>query len=224
MKYARATASAVLFIMLGARAVHAQSSDDARTASWRISIAPTVGALLFDSHLADYRWDTSLSVQPGLRIGVHHARYSAALRTSWAATEQSTGLLDEATVPRVHMTQLDLALEGRITTLRSVELWGSAHGGRMFLGYEPDHMTVDAGGSPVTVSFDPIDEWCYGAGIAFRRDLARHLALGLQLDGTGFQLDTAHRSGSEIVESREGFVNWSIALALLGFMDLDRTQ
>jgi len=223
VKYAPAGICAALLLAACAGVSRGQSESDT-PASWRISIAPTVGALLFDSHLADYRWDTSLSVQPGLRIGVHHARYSAALRTSWAATEQSTGLLDEATVPRVHMTQLDLALEGRIATLGSVELWGSAHGGRMFLGYEPDHMTVDAGGSPVAVSFDPIDEWCYGAGIAFRRDLARHLALGLQLDGTGFQLDTAHRNGSEIVASREGFVNWSIALALLGFMDLDRTQ
>jgi len=201
VKYAPAGICAALLLAACAGVSRGQSESDT-PASWRISIAPTVGALLFDSHLADYRWDTSLSVQPGLRIGVHHARYSAALRTSWAATEQSTGLLDEATVPRVHMTQLDLALEGRIATLGSVELWGSAHGGRMFLGYEPDHMTVDAGGSPVTVSFDPIDEWCYGAGIAFRRDLARHLALGLQLDGTGFQLDTAHRNGSEIVASR----------------------
>ena len=220
MKYARAGICAALLLAACAGVSRGQSESDT-PASWRISIAPTVGALLFDSHLADYRWDTSLSVQPGLRIGVHHARYSAALRTSWAATEQSTGLLDEATVPRVHMTQLDLALEGRIATLGSVELWGSAHGGRMFLGYEPDHMTVDAGGSPVTVSFDPIDEWCYGGGIAFRRDLARHLALGLQLDGTGFQLDTAHRNGSEIVASREGFVNWSLSVALLGFMSLN---
>ena len=220
MKYAPAGICAALLLAACAGVSRGQSESDT-PASWRISIAPTVGALLFDSHLADYRWDTSLSVQPGLRIGVHHARYSAALRTSWAATEQSTGLLDEATVPRVHMTQLDLALEGRIATLGSVEMWGSAHGGRMFLGYEPDHMTVDAGGSPVTVSFDPIDEWCYGAGIAFRRDLARHLALGLQLDGTGFQLDTAHRNGSEIVASREGFVNWSLSVALLGFMSLN---
>jgi len=223
VKYAPAGICAALLLAACAGVSRGQSESDT-PASWRISIAPTVGALLFDSHLADYRWDTSLSVQPGLRIGVHHARYSAALRTSWAATEQSTGLLDEATVPRVHMTQLDLALEGRIATLGSVELWGSAHGGRMFLGYEPDHMTVDAGGSPVTVSFDPIDEWCYGGGIAFRRDLARHLALGLQLDGTGFQLDTAHRNGSEIVASREGFVNWSLSVALLGFMSLNSVR
>jgi len=223
VKYAPAGICAALLLAACAGVSRGQSESDT-PASWRISIAPTVGALLFDSHLADYRWDTSLSVQPGLRIGVHHARYSAALRTSWAATEQSTGFLDEATVPRVHMTQLDLALEGRIATLGSVELWGSAHGGRMFLGYEPDHMTVDAGGSPVTVSFDPIDEWCYGAGIAFRRDLARHLALGLQLDGTGFQLDTAHRNGSEIVASREGFVNWSLSVALLGFMSLNSVR
>ncbi|HET6462248.1 MAG TPA: hypothetical protein VFH33_00485 [Candidatus Krumholzibacteria bacterium] len=223
MNRARAGIGAALLVAACAGVARGQSESDT-PASWRISIAPAVGALMLDSHLADYRWDTSVSVQPGLRIGVHHSRYSAALRTSWSAADQSTGLIGESTIPRVHMTQLDLALEGRIATLARIELWGSAHGGRMFLGYEPEQMTVDAGGSPVTVSFDPIDEWCYGAGIAFRRDLARHLALGLQLDGTGFQLDTAHRNGSEIVESREGFVNWSLSVALLGFMDLDRAQ
>ena len=221
MIHARATIGAALIVALCARGVCAQTSEEAAPASWRLCIAPAVGALLFDSHLADYRWDTSLAVQPGLRIGVHHARYAAALRTSWSSTEQSTGLIGESTTPRVHMTQLDLALEGRLATVKNVELWGSGHGGRMFLGYQPDQMTVDAGGSPLTVNFDPIDEWCYGFGIALRRDLARHLALGLQLDGTGFHLDTAHRSGSEIVESREGFVNWSLSLALLGFMDLN---
>jgi len=216
------TAAALLGAVCAGNA-RAQSEFDL-PASWRIAIAPTIGVLMLDSHLADYRWDTSPAVQPGLRIGVHHSRYAAALRTSWSSTEQSTGLLGETTTPRVHLTQLDLSLEGRLATFQRIEVWGSCHGGRMFLGYEPDQMMVDAGGSPVTVSFDAIDEWCYGFGAALRRDIARHLALGLQVDGTGFQLDTAHRSGNEIVESREGFVNWSVSLSLLGFMDLDRAQ
>lgn len=220
----RAAIAAALLVAACTSAVRAQSDEDAPPASWRISIAPVVGALLLDSHLADYRWDTSVSMQPGLRIGAHHGRFATALRTSWSSTEQATGLTGATSAPRVHLTQLDLALEGRIATLQRIELWGSGHGGRMFLGYEPNQMTVDAGGSPVTVSFDPINEWCYGFGVALRRDVARHLALGLQLDGTGFQLDTAHRVGSEIVESRESFVNWSLSVALLGFMDLDRAQ
>lgn len=215
---------AALFVATCAGRGGAQTGDAMPPASWRISIAPSVGALLLDSHLADYRWDTSVSLQPGVRLGVHHSRFAAALRTSWAATEQSTGLIGETTTPRVHMTQLDLMLEGRLATFERVELWGSGHGGRMFLGYQPDQMVVDAGGSPVTVAFDPINEWCYGFGVAIRRDLARHLALGLQLDGTGFHLDTAHRNGDEIIEAREGFVNWSLSLTLLGFMDLDRAQ
>lgn len=192
-----------------------------RPVAWRLSVAPTIGALSLDSHLADYRWDTSVSMLPGLQAGLHHARFSLALRTSWAGTEQATGLLDETAAPGVNLTQVDLALEGRLATLAGIEMAASGHGGRLFLGYEPDEMTVDAGGVPVTVSFDAITEWCYGFGIAFRRDLARHLALGLQLDQTAFRLDTAHRSGDEIVESRESFSNWSLSLALMGFMDLD---
>jgi hypothetical protein len=197
---------------------HTQTSET-QPAAWRVSIAPTVGALALDSHFADYQWDTSVAFQPGLRVGLHHARFAAALRTSWSGAEQAAGLATEA--PSVHMTQLDLALEGRVASWMGFDLLGSGHGGRMFLGYEPDHMTVDAGGSPVTVSFDPIIEWCYGLGVAIRRDVARHLALGLQLDRTTFSLDTAYRSGAEIVEARESFSNWSLSLALLGFMDLD---
>jgi hypothetical protein len=195
--------------------------DETRAAAWRVSIAPVIGALALDSHLGDYQWDTSVAIQPGLRVALHHTRYAAALRTSWSGTQQSTGLAGENAAPEVHMTQLDLVLEGRIAAWKRVELWGSGHGGRLFLGYDPDEMTVDAGGSPVTVSFDPITEWCYGLGIGFRGDVARHLALGLQLDRSTFHLDTAHRSGDEIVEARESFSNWSVSLALMGFMDLD---
>lgn len=212
--------AAAILSLAGRQPVRAQPAD-IEPAAWRVSIAPTIGALALDSHLADYRWNTSLAIQPGLRVALHHARFATALRTAWAGTEQATGIPGETSAPKVNMTQLDLALEGRITNLGSIELWGLAHGGRMFLGYEPDHMTFDAGGSPVTVDFDPITEWCYGLGIALRRDLARHLALGLQLDQTVFRLDTAHRSGDEIVESRESFSNWSFSLALLGFMDLN---
>jgi hypothetical protein len=212
-----ATTAALALCMTTA---HAQS-DATPPAAWRVSIAPTFGAIALDSHLADYRWDTSVSTQAGLRAALHHERYAAVVRTSWSATEQSTGIPGETSAPRVHLTQVDLALEARVATLAHIELWGSGHGGRMFLGYEPEQLTVDAGGTPVTVSFDPITEWCYGFGIGFRRDVARHLALGLQLDQTGFRLDTAHRNGNEIVESRESFSNWSLSLELLGFMDLN---
>ena len=199
----------------------ARAQDELPPPAWRLSIAPTIGALALDSHLSDYRWDTSVSMQPGLRVGLHHARFTTAFRTAWSGTEQATGIPGEPTSPSVHLTQLDLALEGRMATWAGVEMWASGHGGRLFLGYEPDQMTVDAGGTPVTVSFDAITEWCYGLGLAFRRDVARHLALGLQLDQTTFRLDTAHRSGDEIVEARESFSNWSLSLSLMGFMDLD---
>jgi hypothetical protein len=211
------TAAAVLLTAVTASA----QTEDAPAARWRAWVAPTVGALALDPHLGDYRWDTSISVQPGIRAGVQHARWAAAVRTSWAGTEQATGVIGETADPDVHMTQLDLALEGRVVSLRGVDLWGSAHGGKLFLGYEPGEMTVDAGGTPVTVTFDPITEWCWGFGAAFRRDLTQHLALGLQVDQTTFRMDTAHRRGDEIVEARESFSNWSLALALMGFMDLD---
>jgi hypothetical protein len=220
VKLARVLWIAPALLAPGFDSARAQEVDGASPAAWRISIAPTVAALALDPHLADYRWDTSVSARPGLQAGVHRGRVAAALRTSWSGTEQSIATIGASSSAAVHMTQLDLALEGRIAALAGIQVWGSAHGGRLFLGYEPDEMTIDAGGVPLTVSFEPITEWCYGLGIAFRRDVARHLALGLQLDRTAFRLDTAHRRGDEIVTSRENFSNWSLAVALTGFMDL----
>jgi hypothetical protein len=76
------------------------------------------------------------------------------------------------------------------------------------MGYDPDQLVVDVGGSPLTVAFDPVSELEIGAGLQVRRDLSKHLALAVHADWSSFALDTAHRVGSEIVYSRERIHNW----------------
>jgi hypothetical protein len=217
--------TALMLLASIAAPARAQSGGDdvAARPAWRVSVAPTVGALVFDADLANYRWDTGVAWQPGLRAALHRSSFAAGVHAAWSATSQATGIPGESTVPDVHLTEVELVLEAQVARVRGVELWASGHGGRLYLGYDPDHLTVDMGGlsEPITVDYEPITEWCYGFGIEFRYAVARQLALGLQLEQTGFQLDTAHRSGNEIVESRERFMNWSLSLAVLGFADLN---
>jgi hypothetical protein len=217
--------TALLVLVSTAAPVPAQPGGAAAAvpARWRVSVSPTIGGVMLDGDLADYRWDTQVAVQPGLRAALHRSRFAAGVRAAWFGTSQATGIPGESTVPEVHMTEVDLVLEAWVARTHGVELWASGHGGRLHMGYDPDHLTVDLGGpsEPVTVDYEPITEWCYGLGIEFRFAVARQLALGLQLEQTSFQLDTAHRSGDEIVESRERFTNWGLSLAVLGFADLD---
>jgi hypothetical protein len=105
---------------------------------------------------------------------------------------------------------------------RGVELWGMVHGGRLFLAYDPDQMTFDPGaGAPITVAFDSIAEWDYGVGIEIRGRPTAQLALALQAEHTSFSLDTAHRNGDEIVETRERFDQWSLRVQAAWLWNLD---
>ena len=112
--------------------------------------------------------------------------------------------------------------QGRIVSYRGVQLWGVLHGGRLFLGYDPDHLTFDPGaGAPITVAFDSISEWDYGFGIEIRGSLTAQLALALQAEHSSFSLDTAHRSGDEIVDARERFDQWSLRVQAAWLWNLD---
>lgn len=188
-------------------------ADDGATENteWRLGIGPLLGGLAFDPSLENYRWDVSPSLQAGLQATLYHGRFAAGARAWRAQTTQATGFPGDSQAPRVALTSVECVAQGRIVSYRGVEFWGAAHGGRLFLAYDPDQLTVDAGiGAPITVAFDSIAEWNYGFGIEIRGDLTPQLALALQADRSSFSLDTAHRSGTEIVEARERFDQWSL--------------
>ena len=185
----------------------------ATSAGWRLGVGPMVGGLAFDPTLENYRWDVSPALQAGLQASVFRGRLAAGARAWRAHSTQATGIPGDSQAPRVALTGVELMGQGRMLSYRGVELWGAVHGGRLFLAYQPDQLVVDTGiGAPITVAFDSIAEWDYGFGIEIRGDLRPQLALALQAERTSFSLDTAHRSGDEIVASRERFDQWSLRL------------
>jgi hypothetical protein len=205
-----------------ATAARADDADSPSTPGGRrIAIGPTIGGLAFDPSLDDYRWDVGPALQSGAQATLYWNRLATAARVWFASTTQATGVPGTA-APHVNVTAVEWVGMGRVVSYRGVELWGAVHGGRWFLSYDPDQLTFDPGsGSPITVSFDSISEWDYGLGLEIRGDLTSQLALALQADHSSFSLDTAHRSGSEIVESRERFDQWSLRLQVSWLVGLD---
>ena len=189
-------------------------SETSPASDWRLAIGPVAGAVMFDRSLDNYRWDIGPTLQTGLQATLYRGRFGAGVRLLRAQTTQASGIPGEAQVPHVNATGLDIVGELRVVRYRGAELWGSAHAGRLHLGYDPDQLTFDTGGvgGPVTVAYDPISEWELGLGLEVRGELTRHMALSLQAEQSSFALDTAYRSGAAIVQTRERFYNWSLRL------------
>ncbi len=207
-------ASAALCVSLAlaapALAAGGAGEEAAPATPTRMEIGVVIGGIALDPHLQDYRWDTAPALQSGAHATVLHGRMGAGLRFWRSATTQASGIPGEDMAPRVNMTGLEMTGQIRALSVRGVELWGSAHGGRLFLSYDPEAITFDVAGQPVTVAYQPISEWEYGVGAALRGELGPHMALALQADLTSFALDTAHRRGNEIVEARERFTTWDL--------------
>jgi len=193
----------------------------ARADDWRLAIGPFVGAVVFDQSLSNYRWDTRPAIQTGLQTTLYRGRVGAGIRLWRTHTTQSTGIPGTTDAPRVNLTGVDVVGAVRALSYRGVELWGSGHGGLLHLGYDPDQLTVNTGGIPITVDYKPITEWDFGVGIEIRREMTRQMALSLQGDWSSFALDTARRVGAQIVESRERFYGWSLRLQASWLMDLN---
>ncbi len=189
---------------------------------WQLAIGPMAGALGLDRDLADYRWDTRPALQAGAHATLYRGRFGAGLRFWRARTTQASGIPGESQAPRVNLTGIELVGQVRFVTYAGVELWGSAHGGRLHLGYDPDQLTFDLGltSGPVTVDYEPISEWDLGLGLELRGELTTHMALSLQAESSTFALDTSHRRGDEIVQSRERFYGWSLRLQVSWLLSL----
>lgn len=205
-----------------ARADTSAPVDDAVTPTWQLGVGPMIGGLTFDPNLDNYRWDIGPTLQTGAQAMLYRGRLATGARAWFTRTTQASGIPGETEAPRVNVTAIEWVGGGRVASYRGVELWGAVHGGRLFLTYDPDQMTFDPGvGEPITVAFDSISEWDYGFGAEIRGALTAQLALALQAEVSSFSLDTAHRSGDEIVESRERFDQWSLRLQLAWLLSLD---
>ncbi|HXV13731.1 MAG TPA: hypothetical protein VEC56_05955 [Candidatus Krumholzibacteria bacterium] len=210
-----------LALVVCAQCATAARADDTDS-GWRIGVGAMLGGISFDSHLDDYRWDVTPTLQTGAQATVYHGRFATGARLWLAHTTQASGIPGETQAPRVNLTGLEWIGQGRMVSYRGLELWGMVHGGRLFLAYDPDEMTFDPGaGAPITVAFDSISEWDYGFGIEIRGAVTAQLALALQAEHTSFSLDTAHRNGDEIVETRERFDQWSLRVQAAWLWNLD---
>jgi hypothetical protein len=207
-----ASAALCTALLLASPALAAQDQLDNSAPATRLEVGVAVGGIELDSDLQNYRWDTAPAWQSGMQATLLRGRLGAGASVWRSATTQATGLPGQATTPRVSLTGVDLVGQIRALSVRGIELWGTVHGGRLFMGYDPERLTFDPGGvgGPITVAFEPISEWEYGVGTSLRGELGAHMALALQADLTSFALDTAHRRGDEIVETRERFSAWNL--------------
>ncbi len=219
-------AMAACLVMHGASVAHAGSTDDVRP-RWRVSIGPIVGVVVLDPSLANYRWDTQPAFQSGAQMVFYRGPLGAGVRLWRTHTTQATGIPGETQVPEVSLTGVEISGQARILRYSGLELWSSAHGGWLLMDYNPDRLTVDTGGSPVTIVYDPVSEMDVGAGLQVRRDLSKDLALAVHGDWSSFALDTAHRVGNQVVYSRERFHTWHVRLEvswLLGWSGAEHRE
>ncbi|MGH7731090.1 MAG: hypothetical protein ACRENJ_07555 [Candidatus Eiseniibacteriota bacterium] len=179
-----------------------------------ISIALLAGSTQFDAGLADYQWDTSPRFAWGVRALVGRGRFAGGLRVWRAVSVQSIGDLGEA--PEVRATSWELVGEGRLAEVRGTRVLATAGAGRLHLGYEPDRITIQPPGapSPIVVDLAPVGAWIGGAGLALRREVVAGWTAGLGVEARVFSIDTAHRAGNVIVNTRETFGDWSARFEL----------
>jgi hypothetical protein len=181
-----------------------------------------LGATLFDGHLGDYGWDAGPVFEGGISATLYRGAFAAGLRVVRAGTVQASGIPGEDAAPRVALTSFEMAPSARLVRWLGVELWATARGGLLHLGYDPDELTFGLGGAgePITVNYDPLSEWLLGWGVALRREIAQRAALSIEAEQSSFALDTSHRRGDEIVESRERFYNWHLRMQVSWLIDL----
>jgi hypothetical protein len=172
------------------------------------------GSTLFDSHLADYQWNLAPRASWGALAEAGTGRAGLALRAWSSASSQHLDASASITDPRVRVTTLDLAGEFELTRLLGTGLFARASSGRVALTYDPDRVTMDAGGGTTTVELAPVHAWTWGGGVALRHALAGPWTATLAAERQSFAFDTAHRSGASVALARESFGNWNGRLEL----------
>ena len=184
------------------------------TPRW-VSLGVVTGAVKPDSKLADYQWDTSPRWSYGGEALGGLGRVAAGVRVLRSQTTQSMGSLASPSASTVRATSWELLARVRFASIGRTEFLATAGGGRLHLGYAPDRIQVDAGtGSAIAVELAPIDEWMGTIGVGVERPLASRWIAAATVDHRFFSMETAHRSGTEIVYAAESFGGWGARLGL----------
>jgi hypothetical protein len=188
---------------------------DAAVPQW-FGFGVLAGSTRPDPALADYNWDVGGRASWSLTALAGAGRAGVGLRLSHWRTRQGTGIPGAGDGPVAGMTDVQLLVKARAFSVENLDVFTTAGIGRYHLAYSPDRMTVDPGGglAPVTVAFDAVNDWSCSLGAGLEYPVVRGLVAGAEITRSVFMLDTAHRSGSEIVTSREAFGNWNLRLSL----------
>lgn len=180
----------------------------------RIAVGVTGGYVQPDASLSDYRWDASGRASWGLEAVAGLGRLDTGLRyLSWRS-RQGTGIPGFPESPAVRVSRLEFLVRVQALSGAGFRLLGTGALGRVHLGYSPDRLRIDTGSGPVEVAFPPVDDWSGALGMAVERDLGRRWNAGAEIERSLFALDTAHRSGDEIVEDRTTFASWNLRVRL----------
>ena len=180
-------------------------------AEWSLGVEPRSGIRVLDARLSDYRWDVEPRPFVGVDFVARHERWSLAIGVSRSSTKQATGLVDVA-APAVALFETGATLRAAVLRRGAVRVDLGVGAGRLRSTWEPDVLRTDVDGVPIDVRLDPVGTWTRSldARVALRLRPALHLGLGAVV--RQFDLETAHRSGSAIVESTQTFHSVDVAL------------
>lgn len=211
---ARVVAAAVAVAsLLAARGAQA-SARPAREPGTSLVLGIASGTTFVDPHFGDYAWDTRPHTAWGASAALARGRFALGARAWRSSTTQRLALPGGALAPRVRTTTLEAVASARVASLAGLGLALDACAGRRRLDWTPDHANVDAGGTPIDVTFAPLSSWVAGAGATLRAPLPARCSAALSIERAFFALDTAHRAGTTTVLARETFGDWSARLEL----------
>jgi hypothetical protein len=181
-----------------------------------LGVSSRAGQMWLDSGLRDFRWDTSGQPGWGLEVRARRGNWSAALSGERSHTDQSTGIPGDSSAPRVGWTTLGVHLRRHQPLGAGVDVYGGMQAGRLFLSWDPRHLTVTAPGisQPVDVEFRPVQSWIYGPQLGLQWSATSRFGLEALVEYSRFSLDTAHQAGGSIVEERRSFGSWQWSLGV----------
>ncbi len=186
----------------------------AAAAARSISLGLLAGSAQPVGAMADYQWDVRPHAAWGVQVLAGSGLLAAGARYWRGGTTQGLGGLAGAADPAVRTGSLELLARARVVRWRNVDLAATASGGRLAMTWHPEQLTVDTGGSPVTVDFVPLHEWIAGGGIAVTVPVGRGWTWGVEIERRLFALDTAHRDGNTVSFERTTFGDWNVRAAL----------
>lgn len=195
----------VLFACLTACALPAR-------AEVTLSLAGTGGLSRSDAALARYRWDERAHASWGAQALLARGRASAGLRFERTAAKQALELGAPApAAAAITGTSLEAVARVRVARLRGASFALAGAAGRTSFVWSPEQVDVNTGSGVTTVRFAPVSSPSAAAGAVCALALGRW-QLAVAAERRFVSLDTAHRSGEQIVYAKETFGDWNARL------------